>query len=162
MTGKTHVLLGTATMAAIALKNPSGLEVFGVTVMPVLSLLTVSAGSYGPDIDIEQSKLGHKYRFLSKHMKHRGITHTLLVPAILLSLFYTCSIIPPVASLIFGFLVGWVTHIFADLFNKKGVPVLWPFSSTKYHLASFKTGTWHEFVFIIIWLGGLLLWWIKS
>lgn len=158
MTGKTHVALGTAFMIAMTVKYPQGTEVLGMSVIPAVSLLTISAGSYGPDIDIKQSHLGKKYKFLSKHLKHRGITHTLLVPAVLLAAMIAVQAIPVLPSLIFGFLMGWVTHILADLCNRKGVPLLWPLSSNKIHIATFKTGTWHEAIFAILWLGGLIAW----
>ena len=158
LTGKTHVVLGTAAAIALTLKYPQGLNLIGMNISPAIALLTVSAGSYGPDIDIQQSHLGQQHRIISKHLKHRGITHTMFVPAILLNVMLLAKDLPFLVSFIFGFLLGWLTHIFADLFNKKGVPLLWPFTSKKFHIASFKTRTWHEAVFTVIWLGGLVLW----
>ena len=72
---------------------------------------------------------------------------------------YVCSVASFMSvSLVFGLLIGWLCHIIADCFNKKGVPLLWPLSPSKIHVACFKTGTWHEYVFIVLWLGGLGAW----
>lgn len=160
MKGKTHVILGTATLLAMAIKYPQGISVMGMDMSLYPALLTVSAGSYGPDIDLQQSHLGQKYKLISKHMKHRGITHTLLVPAICTAIMYTVSAIPLLASLVFGFMFGWVIHIFADWFNGKGVPILWPLTSKKFcvPVIHFSAGTWKETVFMLLWLGGLAAW----
>ena len=160
MKGKTHVILGTATLLAMAIKFPDGINIMDTNISLYPGLLTVSAGSYGPDIDLQQSHLGHKYKMISKHMKHRGITHTLLVPALCLSVMGLLIKIPIINSMIFGFVFGWVIHIFADWFNGKGVPILWPLSSKKYHVpvVHFSAGTWKETIFMLLWLGGLGAW----
>lgn len=161
MTGKTHAFLGTATMAAICIRYASGLSIMGSEIYPVVSLLSVSAGSYMPDIDINQSKLGSKHKFLSKHLTHRGITHTLLIPAVLLMGMYYLPKLPLVESVLFGFVLGWLAHILADLFNAPGVPLLWPFISSRISFGKVKTGSWQEYLFAAVWTGGLILWLIK-
>ena len=156
MTGKTHMICGTITMAAITAVAFSGFQLGSEYVYyPAIGLLTVAAGSYMPDIDIERSKMGAKHPFISKMLTHRGITHTLLFPALLIvaMLFIAQQGIMVLPELIMGFTVGWVVHIIADLCNKKGVPLFWPIIQEKVHIAKFKTGTWHESVFIVLWLG---------
>ena len=37
-------------------------------------------------------------------------------------------------SLLFGYVTGWIMHIFADLFNGKGCPILMPLSKSKIHI----------------------------
>jgi len=83
------------------------------------------------------------------NLKHRGFTHTLVIPiALCASLFYVDLI---VRSLIFGLLIGYVSHILlSDIFNKKGVPIFWPLSSKKCHLATFKSGTSEEIKYLIL------------
>lgn len=161
MTGKVHAILGTSTAVAIAVCVQE-IEIFGATIYPVASVITAVAGSYLPDIDIQQSKLGHKVKWLSKHMKHRGITHTLLFPIILFGLMLLLAFLPGASSLIFGLLVGYLAHIFADLFNKTGVPLLWPFTKYMFHFASIKTASkWQQVIFIILWevvLVGWIMW----
>ena len=150
MTGKTHAICGTVTMAAITVVCLTGDYDF----VPIVGLLAAPTGSYMPDIDIHRSKMGSKFKFISRFLTHRGITHTLLVPFLLylLQVWVTGKGIPVLPSLLFGFNVGWIVHIIADMFNKKGVPILWPLTKKHYHVASFLTSSWHEYVFIALWI----------
>ena len=158
MRGKTHVVCGTTLLVAVVVAHSHGMDIAGAHITPALGLITVGAGSYAPDIDLQTTHAGQKHKFISKHLTHRGITHTLLVPAILtFAMFWTAQYdMPVVPDLIFGFDVGWLAHIFADLFNRKGVPILWPLTTKKFHVACFVTGTWHESVFIILWIGACI------
>jgi inner membrane protein len=158
MTGKTHVACGTTLMIALVTAYPSEITVMGVTLTTAVGLATVSVGSYLPDIDIPQSSLGKKHKFISKMLTHRGITHTLLGPAILFAGMYYLAVIPVLSSLIFGLFVGWVSHLMADICNKKGIPLFWPIFHKKIHIATFKTGTWQEGIFLLLWVGGLIAW----
>ena len=167
MTGKTHAICGTATMLTIALCNSKGIEFDGYSLLPWISLIAAPLGSYMPDIDLPQSKMGSKHKILSKMLTHRGITHTLLVPAILAVLQYWLMSIPIalLPDLIFGFNVGWLAHIAADMFNKKGVPLFWPLTKKHIHIASVLTRSWQEYVFIPIWfvlnIGAAYLLWVR-
>jgi membrane-bound metal-dependent hydrolase YbcI (DUF457 family) len=62
------------------------------------------------------------------------------------------------ASIIWGLLCGWLLHIFEDLFNYKGCPILYPLSKAHIHVASFKTRHWSEGIFLLLWMGGCALW----
>lgn len=202
MTGKTHVAVGLVTMGCLAVKNPDGIRVAHSMILPTVALITTAAGSYLPDIDLQQSHLGQKYFFISKHLKHRGLTHkwyviplillaltavivalpanvarivnivllammvlsglTILLPAIkkgnvdlldLLNLLLLGSAIATMAtdlydsrvacSLVFGLFFGWIMHIFADLFNGKGIPLV-PGSDKHYHIMSVKTKSYND------------------
>lgn len=160
MTGKTHMICGTCTMLAITATHFSGLIIHDCTYLPAVGLLSVASGSYMPDIDIPRSKMGRKVRWLAQFLKHRGITHTFLIPSILAALMLSTAAgaIPVMPELILGFNIGWIAHILADMCNYKGVPVFWPVCRQHIHVASFKTGTWHEKLFIALWIGGHLLW----
>lgn len=215
MTGKTHVTCSTATMAVFALAHKSGYQFFGVDILPWVGVISASVGALLPDIDIPQSRLGQKFKFLSKNMKHRGITHTLLAPTILLLgtlsiktrnacivasllvgllvgmmfdarvdlrkgnmfvklkniivnkkgltstvVLLVLTFIAPAtgASILWGLMCGWTLHIFEDLFNSKGCPILYPFSRGHIHIASFKTRHWSEGLFFLLWTGGTIIW----
>lgn len=160
MTGKTHALCGMTTMTALTVLYPTGFTLMEHTLLPAVGLVTAAAGSYAPDIDIHRSKLGQKHKFISKHLTHRGITHTLLAPAVLTVLMLTVLDmgIPVLPDLIFGFTLGWVLHIVADLFNKKGVPILWPVVRQKIHIATVLTSSWQEGVFAVLWIGVHIVW----
>lgn len=154
MTGKTHAICGTVTMACIAVANMEGITLDNYTFFPLLSIVAAPAGSYFPDIDLHRSKMGSKHPILSKMLTHRGITHTLLGPAILAwaQWFLMQHNILLLPALLFGFNVGWLAHILADMFNKKGVPVLWPITKAHLHVASVLTSSWQEYVFIPFWI----------
>jgi membrane-bound metal-dependent hydrolase YbcI (DUF457 family) len=40
--------------------------------------------------------------------------------------------------------IGILVHVLGDMITKKGVPVLWPLSTTSYRLARLKAGGWTE------------------
>lgn len=152
MTGKTHMICGVSTyvylMATIPVVTSAGL------VASVAGLAGSAMGSYLPDIDLASSKAGQKAPWISKLTSHRGITHTLLFPAIIAALaWYTYTIpIPILPTFLFGLIVGWVAHIVADLFNSVGVPILWPIVRQKIHIASLKTdNNTHQVLFIVLW-----------
>ena len=153
MRGHTHAICGMITMAAITIATKNNIQVGPYTLLPAIGLVSAGPGSYGPDIDHQATALGRKHKFLSKHLKHRGSTHTLVVPAALLGLMYLCYYfnLQFVPDLIFGYFVGWTVHIIADMFNTTGVPILWPIVKGKISLGPFVTGTWHEGLFIVLW-----------
>lgn len=67
-------------------------------------------------------------------------------------------------STMLGFIVAYASHILADLCNKKGVPLLYPFSKKKFHIMSVKTNTSEEtvFAFCYVILAGVLFYIIKN
>lgn len=106
MQGKTHMMVGVASLACLCVAFPQGIQIHGQTVLPQVAGITAAMGSYLPDIDIEQSKLGQKYHFISKHLKHRGFTHTLIIPGILFALLIASIGFPPKYILYFNILLG--------------------------------------------------------
>ena len=165
MTGKIHVVVGATTLAALCVKFPQGFEFFDVNIIPQLGLFTAAAGSYAPDIDLGRSHSGMKHKTTSKIVSkvgggHRGITHTLLVPVVLvlfmsfineylLTVPYLASFLQ---SLVFGFWFGWVMHIFADLFNGKGVPLFWPLMQGKVHIMDVESKGWQAWAWCLIYI----------
>ena len=151
MTGKVHVICGVSAAVTATIACPT-LNIAGAVIYPAIGILAAFPGSLLPDIDISQSKMGSKHPWLSKHLKHRGITHTLLLPLLVVGLFILARTIPILPSLLFGFEIGYVAHIVADLFNKKGVPLLWPFTSAHLHVACVKTSSKaQQVIFVIFW-----------
>lgn len=95
-----------------------------------------------------------------KTFSHRKQTHYGIVALLLFLPFLWCSqkatghiLYDIFGSGLLGFWLGWLSHIIADSFNKKGVPWLFPFSSKHYHIATVKTGTKEEEVFRYISIG---------
>lgn len=169
MTGKVHVTIGVASVLCLFAKYPTGVEIAGVAIQPVIAMATAAAGSYAPDIDMGTTHAGRKHKNVSKVVSkvgggHRGITHTLLVPTVLACLmFYTNTslnsypaLCTSVVSLIAGFEFGWIMHIFADLFNGKGCPLLWPIVRSKISIMDLPSSgfvPWMFAVFLISIMG---------
>lgn len=166
MQGKVHVAIGTATVVCLCLKYPAGLDIAGMHVLPVVSLFTAAAGSYAPDIDMGTTHAGKKHAVASAVVSkvgggHRGITHTLLAPVLLfLGLCFVRGflvdykyITTVLASLLFGFEVGWIMHIFADLFNGKGCPLLWPISRSKISVMDLPSSGFVPWIFTAVLVG---------
>lgn len=170
MQGKVHVAIGTATAAFLCVKYPNGFDFNGLHIIPYISLLAASAGSYAPDIDMQTTHSGKKHKTVSKVVNkvgggHRGITHTLLFPTILYALMiFTNNYLQEyqglaslVVSLIFGFGFGWIMHIFADLFNGKGCPIFWPIMRSKVHIMDLPSSGIGAWIFAIVYISILVL-----
>ena len=160
MNGKVHVAIGVASAACLCVAHPTGVELFGMKMLPEIMLLSVAAGSYAPDVDNPRTHAGAKHKVVSKVVSktgggHRGITHTLLFPAILSCMCYFINsymksyqaINTFLLSIVGGFLLGWVMHIFADLFNGKGCPLFWPLMKSKVHIVDLPSQGFIPWVF---------------
>lgn len=173
MTKSVHVTAGTATMLFLAVKYPSGFPVAGVNVLPALTIVTAMTGSFIPDFDTKPMHYSQGKRGISKKIAqakskvvntatggHRGVTHTLLFPGIMCALMWYIANyfgkMPHFASLcmslIFGFAAGWIIHIFADLFNGKGCPILWPFVKAKFHVMDFPSEGIGQWIWCVLYL----------
>lgn len=195
MTGKVHVFIGVSSLAAFCCVFPKGFEFAGATVLPEIGLVSAAFGSYLPDIDLQRTHMGSQHKVISKAVNkvgggHRGITHTLLLPVIMAVMMWVTGMFAPklnipalrtiipllnmplysvlasvLMSIIFGAEFGYLMHIFADCFNGKGCPLLWPISQSKISfmdIPSEGTGAWIFSVLLIsiefatvAYLGGL-------
>lgn len=117
----THITVGAFTGAlysAIVIQNP---------VMTLPTVILSAVGGMLPDIDSKTSFIANALvipKFLP--LKHRGITHSLPITAMV-------YIINPALG------VGYLSHIVIDLFNKRKVSLLLPFSKKKYGLGLAKS-----------------------
>lgn len=163
MQGKVHVAIGVGCLACVCLKYPTGFEMAGAQIIPEISLITAAFGSYLPDIDQSRTHMGQKHKVTSKVVNkvgggHRGITHTLLFPALLLALsifctsyfadYYALQMIT--CSLIYGVTFGYIMHIFADLFNGKGCPLFWPIMRGKIHIMDLPSSGTVPWIFAVV------------
>ena len=166
MQGKVHVAIGVATVACMCVKYTKGFDIMGVNVLPEIAIFTAAAGSYAPDVDSSRTHSGQKHKVTSKVVSkvgggHRGITHTLLFPVLLgLLMYFTQSYLVQyqyvatlTLSLLFGFEVGWVMHIFADLFNGKGCPIFWPIMRGKVHILDLPSDGIGAWCFAVVFVG---------
>lgn len=70
--------------------------------------------------------------------KHRGVMHTLVVPALM---FYAIGLSssPLYRYSVIGLTVGYISHLFADMLTVEGCPILFPVSRSNISIARFKT-----------------------
>lgn len=99
MTGKTHITAG--LVASLALNTNA----------PQVALIAI--GSMLPDLDHAGSTFGKKIKPISRHIEHRGITHSLIFLIITI-------LISPYLGL------GVLTHMALDLLNPNGIKLLYP------------------------------------
>ena len=143
MTGKSHMKI--ALGIALWTVNPD------VIVGAVI-------GSLLPDIDTKNSKLGKYNLFIrlkcvKKHVKHRGVTHSLIG---LMSFMFISSVLFDIVSTT-GLFIGIVSHLVADMATVGGIQLLWP-KRSKIRFACLKTDGWLEWIISTsILLTGILL-----
>ncbi|WP_195972447.1 metal-dependent hydrolase [Clostridium thermobutyricum] len=112
----------------------------------------VALGALLPDIDEEHSYIGRKVPIISitinKIFGHRGITHSLLVFAILFSLStYTKS------HILGGIALGYFLHLFEDYFSDAGIKWFQPFIKKDFKVPEvlrYKVGGFKEHIILII------------
>lgn len=157
MTGPSHIVLALAS--SVALSRATGF------VPSPIEVIILCVGALLPDIDGNGSitRPGTILKnFLGKTLSqlldaivapfalvirllfgHRGLTHALIVPGIIL-----------LAELSFGishwFSFGYLTHILGDFLTPKGVPLLSPFVKSSFSLKVFRTGSILEWIIVII------------
>ncbi len=110
MVGLTHLGFGLLTG-----------EMFGNPLSIVLS----AAGSVLPDIDTYSKSIATKITFSSsknRYLKHRGIMHSLFVPASIFLVYFAIY----KNAMILPFVVGYLSHLFLDMFTPSGVPIFMP------------------------------------
>lgn len=76
--------------------------------------------------------------------KHRGLMHTLVIPAILV-VATAASSAPVWMNTFLGLTVGYCSHLFADMLTVEGCPVLFPISMKNVRLLKLQTknaSTW--------------------
>ena len=85
-----------------------------------------------PDIDHPKSVLGQRLKWLSapiaRAFGHRGFTHSLLAVAggiFLLRIHFPHDWVIP-ADAFHAMIIGYLSHILADMLTPAGVPLLWP------------------------------------
>jgi len=157
---KTH-LLGGILVGVSALKVMN--EVTGITpnitsIENMTFMLGAMAGSLFPDIDCRNSYIGRRARIsstiISGLFEHRGATHAPIIVTLFTAFLYLISKnflpYPFIKTLLIGFYIGNLTHILLDMITKGGVPLLFPFTKTKFNLTKIKTGSIGEMVIFFI------------
>ena len=152
MNGTVHTIIGISTGATLIVTASDKIPVLSANPLaPAAFMVAITSGSVFPDLDLPGRPLG----FLG----HRGFTHTLVVPALLIGLqqiipYGEFTAIPK--AFILGFVFGWLMHIFADLFQKKGVPLLFPIMPLKCHVHIANIKVKYDKLFLIVYCGVML------
>ena len=143
MTGKTHLVVGVATAAAISALLPPPVE------LPLRAALLSAAalGALAPDLDISGSLLARALGPLRWGLwlilrvlgiSHRGITHSFagLAAGSAVVGALACWLLPAnlPAWVIGGFAAGYATHLLLDALTASGVPLLLPVSDCRIQL----------------------------
>ncbi len=122
MTGKTHIMGGIASAAAVAHYQHYD---------PTIFIIAGAFGAVLPDICHGGSKIGRRFPLISKVINtifgHRTFTHSLLF---LLLVGYLLTLFTDNSSIIMGVLVGMVSHFILDAATKNGIKL---FLSSQYH-----------------------------
>ena len=156
MNRPVHIATGISLYAIVAVAQKENINIGGVEIYSTVGVLGTLIGSIAPDWDLKSMHFTRGKKGIARGVAklktkavnsvtggHRGITHTLLIPAIVTYVEYlliplTLSI--PILfnigySVLFGAIVGYLLHLYADLYNGKGVPILWPIIKKKISIA---------------------------
>ena len=152
MTGKTHLVFGLVSggLVGLSLYQPEWLTLAGFTFCSAF-------GSLSPDVDNPKSIISKPIKLLSKAINkmfgHRGLLHSpvyciflYFLGAFLLKRYNLHNFFP----LLYGFLFGYVGHLFLDLLTSGGISVFYPFSRKRYRILKIKTGGVSEGIAIAI------------
>lgn len=151
MIGRSHIVLGLACAVTAASAD--------LVPLSLATLASAALGSLAPDIDSERSMLGYRLpwisRPLSRWVGHRTVTHSLVIPALLACLLVYTGGPAILHSAWGGFLIGYVSHILADLVTG-GCWALYPLARGRLSFwPHARTGSFLEYVVLVCWLGML-------
>ena len=155
MLGKTHLTIGGA--AWLGCMYSQVVPAHGITALSA-GWFIAAIGALEPDIDTKKSMASQMFGPVTRGISylvreafggHRKITHSILGAVIMSLFFYACIhlwfLIPWIAI---AFMVGWVSHVVADMTTVQGCPLLWPASKHKFGLHLVHTGKNLEHYFI--------------
>lgn len=121
-----------------------------------IGLFVCLLGSLLPDLDHPSSKLGSKLPFISYPIAgifgHRGITHSLLaITAIAWAMktyiFTGNGSTGLYVLFMWPLAIGYLSHLFADLFSYAGIPLFYPFRY-KFRIPAFSSGAAHVIIYV--------------
>jgi len=100
---------------------------------------------------VGSSKWGRqKFRFFTKH---RGIMHTLCVPAVCVYITVTFELHIVMEQLLLGAAAGYLTHLVADCLTIEGCPILWPLTTRCVKIPLAATNTKSEKIVAVLLCG---------
>ena len=153
MNGAVHTIIGISSgLIGSVLLYDKIPHMTDTALAPALFMVGTSLGAVAPDIDLHQKTNGL--------FTHRGFTHTLVVPMLSLALLFLPGVSElPIHTFIYGWVWGYLTHIFADMWQSAGVPIMWPLYGKHVHICSMPVKydkIWVFFYILILLLIGHL------
>ena len=123
--------------------NPAGIAFF-----------TILIGLTIPDLDIYFPPIFIGAKGIKGMIRHRGITHHLIIPIALMAIGYIFRKSNPYMSLFYFALgIGWMMHIIQDMFSVTGVPNPFHFDYDKrWKIPVYKTGSLSELLGGVVYL----------
>ncbi|UAJ64870.1 metal-dependent hydrolase [Candidatus Schneideria nysicola] len=109
-----------------------------------------------PDIDHPKSFIGQRLKhistFIAKTFGHRGFTHSLFIVFLSIVIFKMSfssinTIIP--LDVFHGIVIGYLSHIIADMFTPYGVQLFWPYR-IRLHIFSISNKKMERFICVIL------------
>jgi len=148
MMARSHVVVGAgAWIAAAPLMNLPPFNAVGLG----LAVL----GALAPDVDCPQSWVGRRTRpistLLAAVLDHRGVTHSALAMIGLVALALQAGVWRSAA---WAFVVGYLSHLAADLLTPRGLRLAWPLRRT-WSVPLCRTGSPAEPVIVLAFIAGI-------
>ncbi len=159
MKGKHHMIAGAVTGACIV---TSAICEGGYGMGPLITgLAGATIGSLFPDIDSSTSKLGSKFKIVSRIISnmfgHRGLFHC---PLLIIGFFFLFRNLfsqwgwGAYSIGYIGFLCGMMIHLVCDMTTRGGIPILYPFYTTKFSVTPMRSGSkWEPLMLFIVIVG---------
>jgi len=123
------------------------IELFDIQNKIIFILFTLLFSIF-PDIDERRSKIGKKYKFISRIVNfmfgHRGFFHSIYIPLILYFILININ-----SELGLAVLVGYFSHLLMDAITKNGIRPLYPLVNKKIN-GFFKTNSILEKILFLI------------
>lgn len=144
MTGRTHMIGGCAAAFAVAIfQHEQDLLQIAAT-----AIVATTAALF-PDIDNRRSKIGARAKKTSAVIQHIVGHRTLFHSPILYLVLHVLGLLflrPEFRPLLYAATTGIASHLLLDLCNKKGIPLLYPYTK-HYHIACIRSGSLAEAIF---------------
>lgn len=126
-------------VAGSALIIATGMELVNTTVNTT-GIIAGVIGLIGFSILRKFIKNSESFKWATKH---RGIMHTLLVPALLAILIYSIPL-KVIRTILIGVEVGYVSHLFADMLTIEGCPILFPLTKASIRILKLTTSDYKK------------------
>ncbi|WP_164931659.1 metal-dependent hydrolase [Longirhabdus pacifica] len=116
--GTTHIAFATTIYTSLNT----------ITLIEPQLFLCMMVGALAPDIDKKNTMISNRL-FKLPFVTHRKETHSLVTSLVIATILCICF--PKASTWIIAFFIGVLSHILLDMFNLRGVYLLWPFTKTR-------------------------------